>query len=795
VTLAAVAAILALSPPGFAQEKGEDESLSLVQEGRAALRRRDYAAAAEALDEALRLNPRRLEAYVLRAAVFASRKEYRQGISLMRRAQQYAPTDIDILTALGSHLMLGGQADEGVELLQAVIERDPDRYDAHLLLAQHYHRNMAWQPAIRSFETYLQARPADLKSEDPDHEIVLGDCYLRSQQPTKALALFRRAQSQRQNDLRAQVGIAWATAATDCARAQPLLARLAEAAPQFADVLLVQGRCELAQGNPRRALALARRYLQAGSSAQAHALVGDAEAVEGNLAAARTAFAEAHRLEPSRRLWPTLLATLERKAGDPATALATLERSGAPPIEDDPRWWHEFAEVHLALGNVDTVIDRLTLVSAQRPDDPRLPSLLGEAYARKGELNTAIDHLDRAASAQKTADPRTRQWLAFALAELGTRTLAAGDAARGQLFLARAAALSADEAIIRNLGAALLALGHPGDAAAVLDPAARSSTDAITWLLLARSLATTSPDRAPAAFARAQALASGEASATVAIELASHELQAGRPQLAVDALAHADPAAKSGSAAVQVRFRAAKAAALHAAGIAAMNDGAGERAVALLGEAATLASDGHAARCDLALATVMTGDREAALRRLRALSGKSCPFPAPADVQAVPILIAFTEGLQERRAVRSLEKLAAFDIKSTGPTKQLISTAIRVLALRAADEAYRKGQLTVATRYLAQARQIATREGSDELAHNQAVLDIASGNLGSAEATLERLSGRVPEAWINLGVILDRAGDAARALDAWRNARRAGVRFAPLGEWIESKEKFFGGAP
>src|SRR4051812_6325129 len=88
-----VCALALLSASALAQpNKGEDDSAALVEEGRAALRAHHLDDAAKALDQALALNPRRVEAYVLRSAVFAARKQYADGVALMRRAQALAPT-------------------------------------------------------------------------------------------------------------------------------------------------------------------------------------------------------------------------------------------------------------------------------------------------------------------------------------------------------------------------------------------------------------------------------------------------------------------------------------------------------------------------------------------------------------------------------------------------------------------------------------------------------------------------------------------------------------------------------
>src|SRR6266481_3462588 len=116
------------------QNQGEDESAAFVEEGRASLKRGDLDDAAKALDQAIALNPRRVEAYVLRSAVFAARKQYKDGIALMRKAQVLAPTDPEVLTALGSQLVLSGDDDAGIPLLQQVVAKEPARYDAQLLI-------------------------------------------------------------------------------------------------------------------------------------------------------------------------------------------------------------------------------------------------------------------------------------------------------------------------------------------------------------------------------------------------------------------------------------------------------------------------------------------------------------------------------------------------------------------------------------------------------------------------------------------------------------------------------------
>jgi tetratricopeptide (TPR) repeat protein len=326
----AITLICALAGVASAQRpnQGEDESAAFVEEGRSALRKGKLEDAAKLLDQALALNPRRVEAYVLRSAVYAARKQYKEGIALMRRAEVLAPGDPEILTALGTHLVLSGDVTTGVPLLQQVVAKEPSRYDAQLLLGHHWHDTGRWPESIAAFEAYFAARPAALVGEDARHRIDLADSYLRYRQPQKALALFEesrtaKAKGSSASVLRARMGIAWATAAIDCKKARPLLRDLEPAAEQHPEIWLVDGQCALALGDASGALGLGRKYLERSpqQTAAGHALVGEAYAARGLLAEAKKELEAARTLEPQRRRWTVRLASVLRRAGQQAEAL------------------------------------------------------------------------------------------------------------------------------------------------------------------------------------------------------------------------------------------------------------------------------------------------------------------------------------------------------------------------------------------------------------------------------------------------------------------------------------------
>jgi tetratricopeptide (TPR) repeat protein len=831
VVLSFAAAPAAAQPSG---RGGEDDSAAFVDEGRAALRKRDYHAAARALDEALRLNPRRLEAYVLRTAVYSAAGDHAAGVALMERAAALAPDDTDVLTALGTQLVLAGRAADGVPLLQRVVTREPARYDAQLVLGEHWHATGAWPEAITALEAYLAARPRELAGEDADHQVELADSYLRSRQPRRALALFETAAAARPDALRIRIGVAWATAAIDCRRARPLLAELAASAEQVPDIWLVDGQCALALGDPAAALALGRRYLARADRAAGHALVGDAEAARGDLPAARAALARARELEPDRRRWAVRLAYVLRLAGEPRAAIAELDAIGPPArAAVEPAWWAELADALIASGDAAGAVARLRPIAGElgapastdtgakpaagadtgaKPATGSKPAAsagadtgakpaagaltaYGHALAVTGDTAAAAAVLATADAAEST--PRSRIWLAYALHDTGMHAFAGGDAAGAERALARAAAVAPNAwAIQRNLGMVRLATG--GDAIGPLEIAVGDG-DPASWALLGRARAAAKDaDGARIAFDKALDGARGALLVEIAIDAAASELAAAQPApaTAVAALERAAPAARSADAALAARHRAALATARHAAGLAALRAGQAAKAVEYLAAAAGAhgggGGDDYRIKCDLAVASVVGAERDVALRRLRAVAAKPCPFPAPADVQAVPILIAFVEGRQERKAQKALARLQAIDAKTSGPIDALIATAIRVVALEAADAAYRGGKLAQARKLLAEAKRVQTRAGADELAHNLAVIDLADGKTAAAVAALER--SKLPEALVNLGVAHDRAGEPTKALDAWRRARRAGVRFAPLADWITAKEQIYGEA-
>jgi tetratricopeptide (TPR) repeat protein len=774
----------------------QDDSALLVEDARKRMARGDYARAGRSLDRALALNPRRIDIYVLRASVHAALAQYPAGIALLRRAQSLAPNNPDVLTTLGSQLLLAGHTDEGVPLLEQVVARFSTRYDAHILLGYHHAKNGAPRRAITAFESYFRTRPERLRDEDTTHRLGLADAYLRAGDSKKARQLFRAVLRAEPRNLTARLGLAWATAAIDCRQALPLLAALDDLTGRYPDIDVVRGHCELAIGKPAEAESHARRYLDRNPrSASAHALLGEARLASGDLAGARTSLRASRRLDPGLRHVALRLARLERDAGDPAAALALLDEIG-PARGDaagDLAWSIERAEALLAAGRADEAAAQLGPAIAVAPaGDTALAEaceVLGVALYRSGDTAGAVIQLERAL-AGRPASKRGRATLADALALVGAAQIRAGELAPAEATFERASEVLPGPRTWRNLGIVRLARDRAGEAIAPLARAA-SAGDVVALHLHARALGQAGQiaeaRRVFAAAGRAQRDPAGRI--TVTMDLAAMELAGGDPERAVAALEDIEKLASDDPTA-----RAALVTARYAAGLAALRSGAAATAVKLL-EAAEAQARGEelgGIRCYLVLATLLQGERRKATARLATLqrADATCVFREDVRRVTMTVLEAVGHGLAERRARREIARLESLYRRSSGPARDVVATAVRVLATSAALSAYSSGRLSDAERYLASAARVEKPELSPETRHNQAVLDIARDrNVPAAMAALEDLSARLPEALVNLGVASDRRGEPRQALDFYERARERRVRFAPLAEWIAAKRR------
>ena len=790
--LAGAAGALVTAPaPAAAQGADDEESQLLVEEAKRALARRDYPRAGKLLDQALRVTPRRIDLYVLRASIHGVRGEHAAAVALLQRAKALAPDNPSVTTALGIQLVQADRAGEGVPLLEKIVAADARRYDAQVVLGHHYVATGAWDQAVAAFAAYFEHRPKALAGEDTIHRADQATATLRSGDARGALALFRQVLAADRTDELARLGVAWSTAAIDCRQAMPVFDGIADLEEKYAQVALVRGRCALLLGRLDEALSRAERYRRAmPESVLGWTLLGDVRTAQRNWKEAEAAFTRALEADQADKVVAFKLGRTERLLGKHHQAAERLRASGPPrDFEDD--WTLEYGEALLALDDAAGLRDHLAPWVKGHAGNPTGQFLYGAALHRLGDDAAAIAHLDRAHAG---GEPRAGRALIAALNTLAAAAVKRKDLGEAAKLLGQAEAAGDDVLTWRNLGAVLIAQGDADRAATVLRKAVdRDKDDPVAAHLLARALhAGKKWDDARMAYQRAvKAYGKDPRAAVAQRDLANAELAAGHGEEAVAAL---DAAYDAAPAVAKAELAAVRLQAARAAATDAMRGGRFAVAVRVLKQVEK-AADGDALtalRCDSALAATGSGQRDLALDHLRKLERAKvkCPFVAPADELGVPILIAWNEGASLRKATDALARLDGMRRRVTGVAEPLVRQAARDIALRAAVEAYGAGNVKQAAKFLVTARNHDRR--SPELLHNLAVVELAGGDADDAIRILEQVVGEVPEARVNLGIAWDRKGEPQKALDSWRAAVASGVRYGPLRDWIEAKERFWG---
>lgn len=785
--LAAVMTIAVAPPAAVAQRDQDEESQLLVEEAKRALAKKSYKRAGELLDRALRVSPRRIDLYVLRASIHGIAGEHPAAVALLDRARKLAPDNAGVLTALGIQLVQAGRAGDGVPLLEKMVAADPARYDAQLVLGRHYAKQADWSPSAKAFTAYFAHRPKALAGEDVIHRLDHAGATLRSGDAQAALALYQQVLAVDKQDEMARLGVAWSTAALSCKKAMPVLDGIGDLESKYAEVSLVRGRCALLLNRVDEALARAERYRKAApDSVLGWALLGDVRIAQRNWKEAEVAFQRAAEKEPGDGVIAFKLARTERMLGKHAAAAERLRAAGPPRnFEDD--WTLEYGEALLALKQAQPLRDHIAPWMKTHEGHATGEFLLGTSLYFLGENTAAVPHLDRALSG---GEPRAARVLVDALNTLAVAAVAKKDIDDALRFLDQAEAAGGGALTSRNLGAVLVAKGDTDRAIAVLK---KGADDAPTLHLLARAYhGDKKYEEARLTFTKSVKMYGKDARAIAVLrDLASSEMAAGRGEEAVQAL---DQALALAPSAQKRDLESVRLATARSAATDAMRSGRFAVAVRIL-RGVEKSAEGEALthlRCDLALAATGAAQRDLALEILRGLerAKAKCQFVAPADEIGVPILIAWNEGATLRRARKAMDRLEALRRKATGVAEPLVRQAAGDIALRAAAEAYAGGASKSAQSFLAMARVHDKR--SPELAHNLAVLAIASGNVDDAINVLTGLANEVPEARINLGIAYEKKGEPLKALAAWKAAAAAGARYGALKDWIEAKERFWG---
>ncbi len=421
--------------------------------------------AVEAAEAALGQDPENTEAHRILGLVYAARAGSRGGdaedlsraVEHLERARNPVSPDLALYLTLG-RLYLGSQnPTKARELLDEVLEAEPQFAEALALLAQAYEAEGQWADAAAVYERAILAGPRRAR-----YRRELAAALLNADQPDRALEVLRELVRFRPDDaggwfslsnLELQLGnpdgaVAAARRVMELEpeglRGPYILSRALGFQGRYREMIDTLGPVlERARGEnvaPNQIVSLLQ------SLSGAHVQLGDYDAAIENLAAAlelapsdlgiqaqlAQAYLSAGRFDAAedvvaraKRDRPDNLALLRLEAqalsargefGEAATVLeGALERHRTEPI------------AHVALANLYSEVDRvddavqvLTVAETQFPDNTLIVFQLGAVFDRAGRYVEAEVAFRRVLD-QNPEDAQTLNYLGYMLAERGER--------------------------------------------------------------------------------------------------------------------------------------------------------------------------------------------------------------------------------------------------------------------------------------------------------------------------------------------------------------------------------------
>lgn len=189
------------SPDALAQGRAgsETEEEAILKKAEEHFQNGDYDSAAELYDQAIKLDPNRVEAFVKRASLYFRQRKYDQAIELLTRAEKLSVSDLSVKTALGLTLYESGQRERGLGYLEEVARQRPETHGAQFQIGKHYSR-VDPKRASQALEQYFRYRPEEDKRNDWEAQLLLGTAYYLGGNLTDSRKLLEKAQESRPRD-------------------------------------------------------------------------------------------------------------------------------------------------------------------------------------------------------------------------------------------------------------------------------------------------------------------------------------------------------------------------------------------------------------------------------------------------------------------------------------------------------------------------------------------------------------------------------------------------------------------
>jgi tetratricopeptide (TPR) repeat protein len=344
---------------------------------------RDYEGAISTLDEAARLDPKQISVYINLASFEAVQGRFAEAESQFKHAVSVDPRSIVAHLALANYYWVSGRKVEAESAVKKALEIDPKDPTANRALAAIYRSTDRAAEA----ETPLRAM-AD--GDDLEAQLVLADYYVAQKRPIEARRLLDELAKRTESFAAATsrlAGIAYNDG--DTATAHRLLDSVLAKEPNNSQVIVLKGEWLLSEKKLDEALAQAQKAVKASPRfAPAHYLLGTALAARNDTTNALKAFNDVLAINPRAFLAQLALAEMNLSLGRLDVALDFAEQA----VKTEPRSGAArfiLAKALFANGALERAQTELQLVADAGPGFPAVQSLMGQIRMRRGDADPA----------------------------------------------------------------------------------------------------------------------------------------------------------------------------------------------------------------------------------------------------------------------------------------------------------------------------------------------------------------------------------------------------------------------
>jgi cellulose synthase operon protein C len=420
-------------------DKAEDEANFVITQdpghvaahqllGAALIGEQKPAQALAAFSKVTELLPDNPSAFVNVALVEISLHRYDDAERHLKKAIAVDPKSIQAYTDLANFYRLQNRVPEAQQVLQDGLAKNPDGIPLYLDSVS----VLVGQGKGDEAEALL----GKLRAEAPnstDATAAIGDFYFRRQETDKALAEYRRGLAVSPKNIDIQKRMQDLYIATNQKQlAIDLDHELMKDVPKDVTVRVNHGRLLMMEGNPHDATSYLQSVIaDAADSAEAHYYLAMAFWQNGDLAQAQKALLDALKVSPE---WPVALQGLARLSldqGNPADAKTYAEEL-MQKYPADPADRLILGEAFARLGQLRLSEDQLLIAKQLSPNDPTVHLNLAQIYATEKNWPESQREFETVLQ----LDPHNTSVLAQLADVLSARNQSAAALARVQQYVA-----------------------------------------------------------------------------------------------------------------------------------------------------------------------------------------------------------------------------------------------------------------------------------------------------------------------------------------------------------------------